>query len=153
MQVKYLTHTPASIKEVFEIVSLFRNQTLELPKLKILNKTLKAARLAIADRVVLNRTNTELLAANMRRIRQAEQTDLQYNGQGARVLSLEDVKERRWLAEKKEKNKEAKAEEKRQKQEHPDPLVVTRGFTRLGPDLIYMGPNLSHQLLLLQKIP
>lgn len=34
------------------------------PKPIILHKNLRAARLAIADCVVLNRTNTELLVAN-----------------------------------------------------------------------------------------
>lgn len=62
--------TPGNIEQVSEIeelVSLFRHQTLDSPKLAILHKTLKAARLAMADRVVLSRTNTELLAANMRK--------------------------------------------------------------------------------------
>ncbi len=58
-------------------MSLFRNQTLDSPKLTILHKTLKAARRAMADRVILNRTNT---------------------------------------AEEKKRDKEAKIEEKRQKQ-------------------------------------
>ncbi len=62
--------TPANakqVKEVEELVSLFRDHTLDFPKLIFLHKTLKAARLAMADRVVLNRTNTELLAANLRK--------------------------------------------------------------------------------------
>ncbi len=57
-----------------ELVSLFRDQTLDSPKLILLHKTLKAARLAMADRVILNRTNTELLAANTQKKRQAERT-------------------------------------------------------------------------------
>ena len=119
--------TPANVQEVPEVeelVSLFRNQTLDSPKLTILHKTLKAARLAMADRVVLNRTNTELLLANTQKKRRTQRTGLQYDGRGARVLSLEDVEERRRLAEKKKKDKEAKAEEKRQKQENRDFLVA-----------------------------
>ena len=57
--------TPGNIKQVLEIeelVLLFRHQTLDSLKLAILHKTLKAARLAMADRFVLSRTNTELLA-------------------------------------------------------------------------------------------
>ena len=50
-----------------ELVSLFRHQALDSPKLALLHKSLKAARLAIADKVVLNRTNTDLLAANTRK--------------------------------------------------------------------------------------
>lgn len=94
----------------------------------------------MADRVVLNRTNAELLLANTQKKRRTQRTGLQYDGRGARVLSLEDVEERRRLAEKKKKDKEAKAEEKRQKQENRDFLVVTKNLMRLGPDLIY-GPK------------
>ena len=52
----------------------------------------------MADRVVLNHTNTELLATNTRKKRQAQQTGMAYNGQGAYVLSLEDVEKKRQLA-------------------------------------------------------
>ena len=65
-----ISPTPATVekaKEVEELVSFSRDQTLDSPKLTLLHKTLKAARLAMADRVVLNRTNTELLAANLRK--------------------------------------------------------------------------------------
>ena len=55
------------VSEVGELVSLFRHQTLNFLELTLLHKTLKAARFAIADRVVLNLTNTELLAANIRK--------------------------------------------------------------------------------------
>ena len=70
------------MKEVEELVSLFRDQTLDSPKLTLLHKTLKAARLAMADRVVLNRTNTELLAANLRKKQRAKRTGIQYDGRG-----------------------------------------------------------------------
>ena len=50
-----------------EIYSLSRFVTLDSSKLTLLQKTLKAARLAMTDRIVLNRTNTELLAANTRK--------------------------------------------------------------------------------------
>ena len=48
---------PGNIKKVIEIeelVSFFRNQTLDSPKLTLLDKTLKAVRLAMADRVLVN---------------------------------------------------------------------------------------------------
>lgn len=90
LQTRYFTGqippTPANIKkvsEVEELVSLFRNQTLDSPKLIILHKTLKAARRAMADRVILNRTNTELLAAHTRKKRRVQRTGLQYDDQGA----------------------------------------------------------------------
>ena len=63
----------------------------------------------MADRIILSRTNTELLAANTRR---AQRTGLQYDGQGARVLSLEDVEKRRQLAERKKKIKRPKYRQK-----------------------------------------
>lgn len=72
--------TPGNVEqvsEVEELVSLFCYQTLDFLKLTLLHKILKAARLAIADRVVLNRTNTELLAANTRKKQRAQRTGLQ----------------------------------------------------------------------------
>ena len=62
----------------------------------------------MADRVILNRTNTELLAATTQKKRQVERTRIQYNGQGACVLSMKDVEDRRQLPENEKKNKEAK---------------------------------------------
>ncbi len=62
-----IPRTPKNIEqvtEVEELVSLFRDQTLDSPKFILLNKTLKAARLAMADTVIRNCTNTDLLAAN-----------------------------------------------------------------------------------------
>ena len=53
-----------NVSEVEELISLFRNQTLNVPKLKLLHKTLKVARLAMVDKIILNHTNIELLAAN-----------------------------------------------------------------------------------------
>ena len=49
------------------------------------------ASLAMADRVVLNRTNTKHLAANTQKKWRAQRTGIQYNGQGARVLSMKDI--------------------------------------------------------------
>ena len=72
----------------------------------------------MANRVVLNHTNTELLAANTRKKRQAQRTGIQYDDQGARVLSLEDVKERRQQAENKKKDKEAKKLVQKEKQDN-----------------------------------
>ncbi len=62
----------------------------------------------MTDRIVLNRTNTELLAANTRKKQRAQRIGTKYDGQGARVLSLEDVEKRRRLAENKKKKKEVK---------------------------------------------
>ena len=72
--------TPANIKEVSkveELMSFFRNQTVELPKLTIIHKILKAARHIMADKVILNCTNMELLAANMQKKRRAKHIGLQ----------------------------------------------------------------------------
>ena len=91
------------VSEVKEFILLFRHQTLDSSKLTLLQKTLKAARLAMTDRIVLNRTNTELLAVNTRKKQRAQRTGTQYDVQGARVLSLEDVEKRRQLAENEKK--------------------------------------------------
>ena len=70
----------------------------------------------MTDRIVLNRTNTELLAANTREKQRAQRTGTQYDVQGARVLSLEDVEKRRQLAENKKKEKEAGSKVRKEKQ-------------------------------------
>ena len=64
-------------------MSFFRNQTFGLPKLTIIYKTLKAAKRAMADKIILNRTNTELLAANTQKKQRVHCIGLQYNSQGA----------------------------------------------------------------------
>ena len=65
-----LSPTPANteqVKKVEELVSFFPDQILDSTKLTLLYKILKAARLAIVDRVVLNHTNMELLAINLQK--------------------------------------------------------------------------------------
>ncbi len=64
-------------------------------------------------------------------------TGIQYDGQSARVLSLE---ERRQLAENKRKDKEAKKLAQKERQDDRYFLQVSKTLMRLGPDLIY-GPN------------
>ena len=78
--------TPGNVEQVTEIeelISSFPHQTLHTPKLTLLHKTLKAAKLAMADRVVLNDTNMDFLAANTRKKRRAQQTGIVYDGQDA----------------------------------------------------------------------
>ncbi len=62
----------------------------------------------MTDRVILNRINTELLADNTQKKRRVDSTGIQYGGQGARVLSMKNVEDRRQLAENKKKDKKAK---------------------------------------------
>ncbi len=52
------------VMEIEELISLFQHQTLDLPTLTLLHKTFTAARLAMGDKVAINSTNLELLAAN-----------------------------------------------------------------------------------------
>ena len=91
----------------------------------------------MADRIVLNRTKSELLAANTRKKQRAQRTGTQYDGQGARVLSLEDVEKRRRLVENKKKGKEAKSQARKEKQDDQLFFLVSKDLMRLGPDLIY----------------
>ena len=123
-----------------EFISLFRHETLDSPKLTLLHKTLKAASLAMADRIVLNRTNTELIAANTRKKQRAKRTSTQYDSQGTHLLSLEDVEKRRRLAENKKKEKEAKSQAKKGKQDDRLFFLVSNDLMRLGPELI-CGPK------------
>ena len=90
----------------------------------------------MADRIVLNRTNTELFAANTRKKQRAQRTGIQYDGQGARVLSIEDVEKRRQLAENKKK-KEAKSQARKEKRDDRLFLLLFKDLMRLGLGLIY----------------
>lgn len=66
--------TPRNVEQIFEVkklVSLFCHQTLDFSKLILLHKILKVTRLAIANRVILNCTNTEFLVANTQKNQQA----------------------------------------------------------------------------------
>ena len=63
--------TIKQIMEIEELISLFWHQTLDLPKLTLLHKTFKAAKLAMADKIVLNHIKTEVLAANTQKKRRA----------------------------------------------------------------------------------
>ncbi len=94
----------------------------------------------MADRIVLNCINTELLAANTWKKRRAQRKSTKYDGQVARVLSLEDVEKRKRLAENKQKEKEAKSQARKEKQDDRLFFLVSKDLMRLGPDLIY-GPN------------
>lgn len=60
-----ILHPTPFYSKVTKLVSLVRNQTFDLPKVTILYMTLKTARCIIANMVILNCTNTELLIANM----------------------------------------------------------------------------------------
>ncbi len=123
-----------------ELISLFCHQTCDSAKLTLIHKILKAARFAMADRIVLNCINTEPLAANTQKKQRAQRTFTQYNVQRARVLSLEAVEKRRRPAENKKKEKEAKSQARKKKQDDQLFFMVSKGLMRLGPDLIY-GPN------------
>lgn len=52
------------MEQLAKLISFLYHQILNFPKLTLLHKTFKIANLAIADYVVLNRTNIELFAAN-----------------------------------------------------------------------------------------
>lgn len=52
------------------------------------------------------------------------------------ILSLEDVEERRRLAENKRKDKEAKKLAQKERQDDRYSLQVSKTLMRLGPDLI-----------------
>lgn len=68
----------------------------------------------------INHTNKELLLANTQKKRRTQRTGLQYDGQGARVLSLEDVCRRKKMAswKGKKKTKRLRLKKKDRKQEN-----------------------------------
>ncbi len=126
--------------EIEELISLFQHQILDLPKLTFLHKTLKAAKLTMTNRVVLNLTNTELLATNTQKKRRVQRTGIQYDSQGVRVLGLEEVKKRKQLVENKKKDKEAQKLAPKERQANRYFFQVSKNLIRLAPDLIYR-PN------------
>ena len=60
------------MEEVIELILLFYYQTLNSPKLIVLYKTFKAARLTTANSIVLNRINTEIFVANTQKKQKAQ---------------------------------------------------------------------------------
>ena len=90
----------------------------------------------MTDRIVLNRTNTELLAANTRKKQRAQRTGTEYDIQEARVLSLEDVEKRRQPAENKKKKKDAGSQVRKEKQNDRLFFQLSRDLMRFEPDLI-----------------
>lgn len=64
----YFPQTPANIDQVSrinELILQFSNQTLNIPRLALFSKLIKAAKLAMADCIVLNAINTKLYKANV----------------------------------------------------------------------------------------
>ena len=55
------------VTEIKELISSFQNLILDLLKLTLLHKTFKVARLTISNRIVLDYTNTKLLATNIQK--------------------------------------------------------------------------------------
>ena len=65
---RVISPTPGNVEQVTEmkeLISLLQHhKILNLPKFTLLHKTFNVARFAMADRLILNHTNTELLAVN-----------------------------------------------------------------------------------------
>ena len=94
----------------------------------------------MADCIVLNCTNTELFAANIQKKQQAQHTGIQYNSQGAHILSIENVEKRRQLVESKKREKETKSQSRKEKQNDQLFLLISKDLMQLSPCLIYK-PN------------
>ena len=102
-----------------DLISQFRHQTLDTPKLALLFKLIREVKLAMADRVILNKTNTELYKANVQKKQQKNCMGKQYNAQGARHLNLEEIKRRCKYAKKKQKKLKDRQTARRIKQKKP----------------------------------
>ena len=83
----FVPQTPGDIDQVGwidELILQFCDQTLDTPKLALFSKLIKGAKLAMADRIILNTTNAELYKANVRKKnRDQRRGGKQYDGQGA----------------------------------------------------------------------
>lgn len=82
------------VGQIDETIAQFRDQTLDTPKLALFSELVIGAKLAMTDRVTLSQTNKELYEANVQKKRLANGTGKQYDGQGARHLSLVEVDRR-----------------------------------------------------------
>lgn len=60
-----ITSKIKEVDKVDEFIFLFCNQTIDLPKLNLLHKILKVARLAISDYIILNCMIGEFLTSNI----------------------------------------------------------------------------------------
>lgn len=146
--------TPANVDQVGqidELIAQFRDQTLDTPKLALVSKLIKGAKMAMADRTVLNQTNTELYEANEQKKKRANRTGKQYDGQGARHLSLEEVERRRQFAINKQKELEDRQAARKTKREEAELAKACKELMRLGPDLVGPPPEPVIPLAALQK--
>ena len=133
--------TPANVDQVSQIddlISQFHHQTLDTPKMALLSKLIRGAKLAMADRIILNETNTELYEANVQKKKRADRTGKQHNSQGARHLGLEEIKRRREYARSKQKELEDKQAARKMKQGEAETARACKELMRFGPDLL--GP-------------
>ena len=134
--------TPANVDQVSQIddlISQFRHQTLDTPKLALLSKLIRGAKLAMADRVILNEINAELYEANVRKKRRGDRTGKQHDAQGARHLGLEEIERRREYARNKQKELEDRQTARRVRQGEAETARACKELMRLGPDLL-AGP-------------
>lgn len=90
----------------------------------------------MADRVILNQTNTEFYEANVRKKRQANRTGTQYDGKKTQHLSLEEVKWRRQFVINKEKELEAQQIAQKSKRDKADLAKTCKKLMRLGLNLV-----------------
>ena len=134
-----ILQSPANLDQVNQIdklISQFRNQTLDTPKVVLLFKLVRGARLAMADCTILTKTNTKLYKANIRKKRRAHCTETQYNGEGARYLGLEEVEQRRQYAINKQQELEAKQTARKTRQEEAELAKACKELMRFGLNLI-----------------
>lgn len=68
----YIAQTSSNLGQVCQIdntILQFKNQTLDTPKLLVFFKLIQGAKTAMADCVILNKTNSKLYEANVQKKR------------------------------------------------------------------------------------
>ncbi|MCJ1429335.1 hypothetical protein MMC29_007248 [Sticta canariensis] len=90
----------------------------------------------MADRIVLNETNAELYEANVREKNKETVQVNNYEAQGARHLSLEEIERRREYARSKQKELENKQTARKMKRGEAEIAKACKELMRLGPDLL-----------------
>ena len=135
----FISTTPGNVDQISQIddlISCFRLLTLDTPKLALLSKLIRGAKVAMPDRGILNATNEELYEDNVRKKKRGNRTGKQHDAQGARHLGLEEIEQRRQYAASQQRELEDKQAAKNRKRGEAELAKACKELMRFGPDLL-----------------
>ena len=83
-----------------------------------------------------------MLAANTLKKQYKKLTKIQFRYQDTSILNIKDIKNRKWLAKSKKKNKKAKQSVQTKKQNNYYIFWISRDLMQLVSDLVYKSNSL-----------